>query len=106
MYFIPLPDESAFYPEAVDWYNRDMIYLLSGKEIYLLIKQRRALIEKSGVLNENITVFDGASNRFRIQEALQACATISVPPRRRRQGPAGRKRTGAGTVCAAAESGL
>lgn len=78
MYFIPLPDESAFYPEAVDWYNRDMIYLLSGKEIYLLIKQRRALIEKSGVLNENITVFDGSSNRFRIQEALQACATISL----------------------------
>ena len=60
-----------------------MIYLLSGKEIYPLLKHRRALIKKSGILNENITIFDGSSSRFSIREALLACATFSLFNERR-----------------------
>lgn len=55
-----------------------MIYLLSGKEIYLLVKRRKEVIEKSGASPENVTVFDASSPKFNLENAITACSTFSL----------------------------
>ena len=55
-----------------------MIYLLSGKEIYLLVKRRKEIIEKTGAAAENITVFDASNPKFNIENAIAACSTFSL----------------------------
>ncbi len=62
-----------------NWYNTVMIYLLEGKETYLLLKKRQELIKKNEVFPENILVIDASSrSQFSLEAALNMCSTVSL----------------------------
>ena len=54
------------------------VYLLSGKDTFRLERNLQGLLEKYGVVRDNVIKVDGSSKKFRIESALMQCDSYSL----------------------------